>query len=134
MPKQRDPLVAQPGATAPVKKCYILIPTDGSGLAEKPVANVLALVRQFGAKVTAIPVRSCTMRVRVAGQRSNAPSPRHTEPWAAARTCHGSAAVPFDADEFTTVEDVAEVALMQAAFNTNALGQSIIVSHGWHMN
>jgi 3-hydroxybutyrate dehydrogenase len=37
--------------------------------------------------------------------------------------------------EFTTVEDVAEVALMLAAFNSNALtGQSIIVSHGWHMN
>ena len=37
--------------------------------------------------------------------------------------------------EFTTVEDVAEVALMLAAFSTNALtGQSIIVSHGWHMN
>jgi 3-hydroxybutyrate dehydrogenase len=37
--------------------------------------------------------------------------------------------------EFTTVDDVAEVALMLAAFNSNALtGQSIIVSHGWHMN
>jgi len=37
--------------------------------------------------------------------------------------------------EFTTIEDVAEVALMLATFNTNALtGQSIIVSHGWHMN
>jgi 3-hydroxybutyrate dehydrogenase len=37
--------------------------------------------------------------------------------------------------EFTTAEDIAEVALMLAAFNTNALtGQSIIVSHGWHMN
>jgi 3-hydroxybutyrate dehydrogenase len=37
--------------------------------------------------------------------------------------------------EFTTVEDVGEVALMLAAFNSNALtGQSIIVSHGWHMN
>jgi 3-hydroxybutyrate dehydrogenase len=37
--------------------------------------------------------------------------------------------------EFTTVKDVAEVALMLAAFGTNALtGQSIIVSHGWHMN
>ncbi|MGE4252688.1 MAG: 3-hydroxybutyrate dehydrogenase [Parvibaculaceae bacterium] len=36
---------------------------------------------------------------------------------------------------FTTVEDVAEVALMLAAFETNALtGQSIVVSHGWHMN
>ncbi len=36
--------------------------------------------------------------------------------------------------EFTTVEDVAEVALVMAAFDTNALtGQSLIVSHGWHM-
>ena len=37
--------------------------------------------------------------------------------------------------EFTTVEDVAEVALMLAAFQSKALtGQSIVVSHGWHMN
>ena len=37
--------------------------------------------------------------------------------------------------EFTTVDDIAEVALMLAAFETNALtGQSIVVSHGWHMN
>jgi len=37
--------------------------------------------------------------------------------------------------QFTMVEDVAEVALMLAAFKTNALtGESIIVSHGWHMN
>jgi len=37
--------------------------------------------------------------------------------------------------EFTTVEDVAEVALMLAAFPSKALtGQSVIVSHGWHMN
>lgn len=36
--------------------------------------------------------------------------------------------------EFTTVEDIAEVALVLAGFNTNALtGQSIVVSHGWHM-
>ena len=36
--------------------------------------------------------------------------------------------------EFTTVEDVAEVALFLAAFETNALtGQSIVISHGWHM-
>jgi 3-hydroxybutyrate dehydrogenase len=35
---------------------------------------------------------------------------------------------------FTTIEDVAEVALLFAAFPTNALtGQSLIVSHGWHM-
>jgi 3-hydroxybutyrate dehydrogenase len=36
--------------------------------------------------------------------------------------------------EFTTIEDVADVALFLAAFKTNALtGQSICVSHGWHM-
>ena len=35
---------------------------------------------------------------------------------------------------FTTIEDVAEVALLFASFPTNALtGQSLIVSHGWHM-
>ena len=37
--------------------------------------------------------------------------------------------------EFTMVEDIAEIALVLAAFKTNALtGESIIVSHGWHMN
>ena len=37
--------------------------------------------------------------------------------------------------EFTTIEDVAEVALLFAAFPTNALtGQSLIVSHGWYMD
>lgn len=37
--------------------------------------------------------------------------------------------------QFTKVDDVADVALMLAAFKTNALtGESIIVSHGWHMN
>ena len=36
--------------------------------------------------------------------------------------------------EFTTVVDVAQVALFLAAFPSNALtGQSIVVSHGWHM-
>ncbi len=36
--------------------------------------------------------------------------------------------------EFTTVEDVAEVAFLFAAFDSNALtGQSLIVSHGWFM-
>ncbi len=36
--------------------------------------------------------------------------------------------------EFTTVEDVAEVALFFAAFKSNALtGQSLVVSHGWFM-
>src|SRR5438105_13839806 len=36
--------------------------------------------------------------------------------------------------EFTTLDDVAEIALLFAAFPSNALtGQSLIVSHGWHM-
>ncbi|HWS05141.1 MAG TPA: 3-hydroxybutyrate dehydrogenase [Burkholderiaceae bacterium] len=36
--------------------------------------------------------------------------------------------------EFTTVDDVAQVALLFAAFPTNALtGQSLVVSHGWYM-
>lgn len=36
--------------------------------------------------------------------------------------------------EFTTLDDVAEVALMFAAFPSNALtGQSLVVSHGWSM-
>ena len=37
-------------------------------------------------------------------------------------------------EEFTTVQDVAEIAHLFAAFPTNALtGQSMIVSHGWFM-
>jgi len=36
--------------------------------------------------------------------------------------------------EFTTVQDVAEVALFFAAFGSNALtGQSLVASHGWFM-
>jgi 3-hydroxybutyrate dehydrogenase len=36
--------------------------------------------------------------------------------------------------EFTTAEDIARVAVFLAAFPTNALtGQSVVVSHGWHM-
>jgi 3-hydroxybutyrate dehydrogenase len=36
--------------------------------------------------------------------------------------------------EFTTVDDVAEVALLFAGFGSNALtGQSLVVSHGWFM-
>jgi 3-hydroxybutyrate dehydrogenase len=36
--------------------------------------------------------------------------------------------------EFTTMEDVAQLAVFLAAFPTNALtGQSVIISHGWHM-
>ena len=37
--------------------------------------------------------------------------------------------------QFTTVDDVANVAYFLAAFPTNALtGQSMLVSHGWHMD
>ncbi len=37
--------------------------------------------------------------------------------------------------EFTTAADVADVVVYLAAFPTNALtGQSVVVSHGWHMN
>ena len=36
--------------------------------------------------------------------------------------------------QFTTLEDVAEAAVFLAAFDSNALtGQSLVVSHGWHM-
>jgi 3-hydroxybutyrate dehydrogenase len=36
--------------------------------------------------------------------------------------------------EFTTVHDIAQVALLFASFDTNALtGQSVIASHGWFM-
>ena len=36
--------------------------------------------------------------------------------------------------EFTTLADVAEVALLFASFPSNALtGQSLVVSHGWFM-
>ncbi len=36
--------------------------------------------------------------------------------------------------EFTTIQDVAQTAVFLASFPTNALtGQSITVSHGWHM-
>lgn len=36
--------------------------------------------------------------------------------------------------EFTALEDVAELAVVFASFPSNALtGQSVLVSHGWHM-
>jgi 3-hydroxybutyrate dehydrogenase len=36
--------------------------------------------------------------------------------------------------EFTTTDDVAQAVLFLAAFESNALtGQSLVVSHGWHM-
>jgi 3-hydroxybutyrate dehydrogenase len=37
--------------------------------------------------------------------------------------------------EFTTLEDIADTALFLAGFGSNALtGQSLLVSHGWHMH
>ncbi len=37
--------------------------------------------------------------------------------------------------EFTTVDDIAQLALFLAAFPTNVFtGQSIVASHGWFMN
>ncbi len=37
--------------------------------------------------------------------------------------------------EFTQIDDVAELALFFAAFPSNALtGQSMVASHGWYMN
>ena len=37
--------------------------------------------------------------------------------------------------EFSTVDDVAEVCCFLASYPTNALtGQSINISHGWHMS
>lgn len=37
--------------------------------------------------------------------------------------------------EFTTVDDIADIALMFVAFSTNALtGQSLVASHGWRMD
>jgi len=36
--------------------------------------------------------------------------------------------------EFTTTADVAELAVFLASFPSNALtGQSVVVSHGWHL-
>jgi nucleotide-binding universal stress UspA family protein len=62
---------------------HILIATDGSQLAEKAVLAGLALAKDVGAKATAVTV---------------------SEPWATARTCHGSVVVPFDAYEAASAE------------------------------
>ena len=57
---------------------HVLIATDGSKLAHKAIRAGLSLAKRLDAKATAVFV---------------------SEPWAAARTCHGAAAVPFDAFE-----------------------------------
>jgi nucleotide-binding universal stress UspA family protein len=62
---------------------HILIATDGSQLAEKAVLAGLTLAKDVGAKATAVTV---------------------SEPWATARTCHGSVVVPFDAYETASAE------------------------------
>ena len=62
---------------------HILIATDGSQLAVKAVLAGLTLAKDIGAKATAVTV---------------------SEPWATARTCHGSAVVPFDAYETASAE------------------------------
>ena len=62
---------------------HILIATDGSQLAEKAVLAGLSLAKDVGAKATAVTV---------------------SEPWASARTCHGSVVVPFDAYENAAAE------------------------------
>ena len=62
---------------------HVLIATDGSELAEKAVIAGLELANGLRARATAITV---------------------SEPWAAARTCHGDVAVPFDAFEKAACE------------------------------
>src|SRR5262249_56486246 len=66
---------------------HILIATDGSELAEKAVEAGLGLAKGLGARVTAVTV---------------------SEPWAIARTCHGSAAVPFDAYESSAAQEATQ--------------------------
>jgi nucleotide-binding universal stress UspA family protein len=67
---------------------HILIATDGSRLADKAVTAGLALAKEFRAKATAVTVSA---------------------PWAAARTCHGSVAVPFDAYEKAAGEAASKI-------------------------
>ena len=43
--------------------------------------------------------------------------------------------MPLSKKEFTTVDDIAQLALFLAAFPSNVFtGQSIVASHGWFMN
>jgi nucleotide-binding universal stress UspA family protein len=66
---------------------HILIATDGSQLAQKAVLAGLALAKDVGARATAVTV---------------------SEPWATSRTCHGSAAVPFDAYDIASAESASD--------------------------
>ena len=67
---------------------HILIATDGSKLSEKAVRAGLELAKGFHAKATAVTV---------------------SEPWAAARTCHGAVVFPFDAFERAAGETAAKI-------------------------
>lgn len=75
---RRAPRVGLDETAAPAAYQHVLIATDGSPLAEKAVKAGLALAKRLSARATAITV---------------------SESWAAARTCHGAVAVPFDAYE-----------------------------------
>lgn len=80
---------------------HILIATDGSELAEKAVAAGLELAKGLGARVTAVTV---------------------SEPWAIARTCHGSVAVPFDAYESSAAQEA-----MKALASAGRLARELAV-------
>jgi nucleotide-binding universal stress UspA family protein len=73
---------------APPMYRNILIATDGSALSEKAVTTGLALAKGFRAKATVVTVSAA---------------------WAAARTCHGSVAVPFDAYERAAGEAASKI-------------------------
>jgi nucleotide-binding universal stress UspA family protein len=86
---------------------HILIATDGSELAEKAVAAGLGLAKGLGAKATAVSV---------------------SEPWAIARTCHGTVGVPFDAYE-NAAAGVAAKALASARRLASELGVECATVH-----
>jgi nucleotide-binding universal stress UspA family protein len=67
---------------------HILIATDGSELAEKAGRTGLTLAKGLHARATAVTV---------------------SEAWAAARTCRGSVAVPFDAYEKAAGETASRI-------------------------
>ena len=86
---------------------HILIATDGSELAEKAVAAGLELAKGLGARATTVTV---------------------SEPWAIARTCHGSVGVPFDAYESAAAGEAAK-ALASARRLASELGVECATVH-----
>ena len=85
----------------------ILIATDGSALAEKAVTTGLALAKGLRAKATVITVSAA---------------------WAAARTCHGSVAVPFDAYEKAAGEAASKI-LASACEHAKRLDAECVTVH-----